>query len=143
MTPEQAKAQVMDLYNTVAHVVGGNWEPAGEWGPCWGRDSAGKEAYFDFGASRVKAPLQADADTVANQVRDVMIELGYQVRVQHDPNLTPLRTVIGYPGGYLQGSEPDGFGFQFTIDQNGFADFSMSGHCVAGDDYYLNTGKHL
>ena len=67
---------------------------------------------------------------------------GYSVHVQHDQNLTPPRAVIGYPGGYLQGAEADGFGFQFTVGKD-YADFRMTGHCVPGDSYYLNTGKHL
>lgn len=138
MTPEESKAEVMDLYNAIAKTVGGNWiVGTSTWGDC---DPGA--TYFDFGAQRLAQPLQADPDNVASRVKAVMVAHGYSVRVQHDPSLTPPRAVIGYPGGYLQGSEPDGFGFQFTVGKN-YADFNLTGHCVLGDSYYLNTGKHL
>ncbi|WP_460532331.1 hypothetical protein [Humibacter ginsengiterrae] len=142
MSPEESKSEVMGLYQSIAKAVGGNWVIGGaDWSDCT-PDGGKPHSYFDFGAQRRAQPLQADPDTVADQVKDAMIAKGYSVHIQHDPNLTPPRAVIGYPGGYLQGSEADGFGFQFTVGKD-YADFRMTGHCVPGDSYYLNTGKHL
>lgn len=141
MTPEQAKAEAMDLYNAINRTIGGDWEFEGSWNEC-ALPTGEPGAFFNVGSDRIGQPLSQDPDAVAAAVREVMRKRGFDVRVEHDTTLTPPRAVIGYPRGYLRGTEADGFGFQFTVGKD-YADFSMSGHCVPGDYYYLNTGKHL
>lgn len=51
--------------------------------------------------------------------------------MQHDDTLTPERTVVSYPNGYLGGTAGDGFAVLFQAYES-HADVSIYGHCVPG-----------
>lgn len=142
MTPDASKSQVMNLFEAIQKEVGGNWNVGAKtWDECKS-SAAAPSAQFTLAAERNSQPLAGTPDEVAARVRSAIERHGYAVKVQHDPTLTPPRAVIGFPRGYLQGNEPDGFGFLFSVGDN-FVHFDMTGHCVPGDSYFLETGKHL
>ncbi|ROP72257.1 hypothetical protein [Curtobacterium sp. PhB115] len=131
MNVEESHQDVLDIFAAVRSAVGEDG-----WGddmPAWLRcGSRGAEAsQYSYSASR-RLPLPGTPDEVAERVAKALAAIGYHgARVEHDATLTPRRTVIGYPNGYLGGTAGDGFGIGFQVFDS-YADVFIDGHCVPG-----------
>ncbi|WP_258372459.1 MULTISPECIES: hypothetical protein [unclassified Curtobacterium] len=131
MNVEQSHQDVLDIFAAVRSVVGqdgwGDEDPG--WNLC---GSDGEDAAQYTYASTRRLPLPGTADQVAEGVTRALAAIGYEgARVQHDTELTPERTVISYPKGYLGGTAADGFAIFFQAFDS-YADVSIDGHCVPG-----------
>lgn len=130
MTPTEAKRINRDIIDAVHGIVGDDgWDVLESWDWC-GEDPP-SEQYVELGKRRL--PLPGTPDEIAERVRVALTALGYEgLHVQHDPALEPPRSIVAYPRGYLRGTEPDGFGFEFDAGED-FAFFEVAGHCILED----------
>lgn len=129
LTPIASRAELVEVADVVKTTVGDEgWYEEGRWTWCSFANNSDNASYSLLLQRRAR-PLPADPEEVASDVLEGLKKLGYEVRIQHNSALTPPRVVIGYPRGYLQGSEPDGFGFEFTVGEN-YASFLGSSRCV-------------
>ncbi|MCS6580539.1 MULTISPECIES: hypothetical protein [Curtobacterium] len=131
MNVEQSHQDVLDIFAAVRSVVGqdgwGDDEPA--WFICGTGDQ--EAAQYSYSAAR-RLPLPGTPDQVAQRVTKALAAIGYDgARVQHDETLTPERTVVSYPNGYLGGTAGDGFAVLFQAYES-HADVTIYGHCVPG-----------
>ncbi|TCU49681.1 hypothetical protein EDF52_10471 [Curtobacterium sp. PhB42] len=131
MNVEESHQDVLDVFAAVRSVVGedgwGDDDPA--WLIC---GSDGEDAAQYTYASTRRLPLPGTPDEVAERVVTALAGIGYDgAVVEHDEELTPRRTVISYPQGYLRGTAPDGFAIFFQAFDS-YADVSIDGHCVPG-----------
>ncbi|WP_022908539.1 hypothetical protein [Curtobacterium sp. B18] len=138
MTPQQARENVTDVFDTIKSVVGEDgWDDDFEssWGSCPSMSGASQ---FGLYAAR-RSPLSSSPDVVTKRVAAALEASGYDdVRIQHDTTLQPPRTVIGYPNGYNGGTANDGFGIQFQSGTD-YAATIISGHCISGEPPKLGT----
>lgn len=129
LTPVQSQNELLRLEEVANDVAGGGeWEDQRSWNWCSSANNA-ENASYNVYLFRRGQKLPASPEIVASQAMKAFIELGYEVRLQRDPTLSPPRYVIGYPRGYLQGTEPDGFGFLFTVGED-YASFNGFSRCV-------------
>lgn len=140
MTLQESHQNVLDIFAAVKSVVGGDgWEGGteSEWNSCSSQGEAG--AQYMLTAIRNRS-LSGTPDDLTKQVAETIeSELGIKgIRVQHDETLSPPRTVIGNPNGYIGGTAADGYGFQFQTDPD-FVGVIIYGHCVPGSPPKLGT----
>ena len=131
MNVEESHQDVLDVFAAVRSVVGEDgW---GDDDPAWFICGTGSHeaAQYSYSATR-RLPLPGTPEQVARRVVTALAAVGYDgARVQRDATLTPERTVIGYPNGYLGGTASDGFAVMFQVYES-HADVSIYGHCVPG-----------
>jgi hypothetical protein len=135
MTPEEVKAQIMDLYQaSAAALAPDGWKVDDvSWLAC-SDDSSGPRVKLMFAASRT-APLPgAPADLIV-QAQKAWQERGHDVTVERDTNLTPPRWILSDPP-YLTGTHSDGSYYTLDIG-DGVAYFEAKSGCVPGDIFQL------
>lgn len=129
LTPTESLDELLRLEKVVNDIVGsGEWDDQRLWSWCSSVNNAENASYHVY-LTRSGQHLSADPKIVASSVLKAIGDVGYEVRLQRDPTLSPPRHVIGYPRGYLQGTEPDGFGFLFTVGED-YASFNGFSRCV-------------
>jgi len=134
MTPEQVKAQIMDLYQaSAAATAPDGWDVDGSWLAC-SDDSSGGRVKWSMAASRT-APLSgAPADLIV-QAQRAWQERGHDVTVERDTNLTPPRWILSDPP-YLTGTHSDGSYYTLDVSESAIYFRAKSG-CVPGDIFQL------
>jgi len=136
MTPEQVKAQIMDLYQaSAAAIAPDGWDVHGSWSDC-SPSSSDLRVRWSLAASRT-APLPgAPADLIV-QAQKAWQERGHDVKIGRDTNLTPPRWILSDPP-YLTGTHSDGSYYTLNIG-DGLAYFDATSGCVPGDILQLNA----
>jgi len=134
MTPEQVKAQIMDLYQaSAAATAPDGWDVNGSWSAC-PDDASGPRVRWNLLASRT-APLPAAPADLIVQAQKAWQERGHDVTVERDTNLTPPRWILSDPP-YLTGTHSDGSYYALDIG-DGVAYFEAYSGCVPGDIFQL------
>ncbi|MFF1877225.1 hypothetical protein [Leifsonia sp. NPDC058230] len=130
-TPEEVKQEVEELYEATRDAVLGDWDIGGwTWTGC--ATSAGSEGgAFNIFSQRREQLLPSDPESVAKAVRAILADQGHSVTVEYIADLPKPRWVLSDPP-WLAGSGPEGLLVQFTV-ADGYADFSATSRCVAGD----------
>jgi len=137
VTPEDVKAQILDLYEaSAAAVAAEGWKvDDASWLVC-ADDSAGPRVKLSFAASRSEPLPSAAADLIAN-AQKVWRERGHDVTVERDTNLTPPRWILSDPP-YLTGTEPDGSYYLLDVSDRAVY-FQATSACVPGDIFELTS----
>lgn len=134
MTPEEVKAQIMDLYQaSAAALAPDGWDVNGSWLDC-SPSSSDSRVLWTVVASRT-APLPgAPADLIV-QAQKAWQEQGHDVKVERDTNLTPPRWILSDPP-YLTGTHSDGSYYALDVSESAIYFRATSG-CVPGDIFQL------
>ncbi len=136
MTPEDVKAQIMDLYHASATALASDgWEVEGSWLDC-SPSSADLRVRWNLAASR-SAPLPGSPSDLASRAQKAWQERGHDVRVERDTNLTPPRWILSDPP-YLTGTRADGSYYTLDVSESAVY-FRADSACVPGDILRLNA----
>lgn len=96
MTPDDVKAQLMDLYEASATDISPDgWELQGSWLDC-SPSSDDLRVRWNLAASRT-APLPGPPAELITQAQKAWQERGHEVDVERDTNLTPPRWILSDP----------------------------------------------
>lgn len=136
MTPEEVRAQIIDLYEASASAIAADgWKTDGSWLDC-SRGTSNYKVRWSFAASRT-APLPAAPADLIVQAQKAWQERGHDVTVEQDTRLTPHRYILSDPP-YLTGTHPDGSYYTLDIG-DGVAYFRATSACVPGNIGQLNA----
>lgn len=137
MTPEDVKAQILDLYEaSAAAVAADGWKvDDSSWLAC-PDDSAEPRVKLSFSASRAE-PLPGTAADLIASAQKVWQERGHDVTIERDMNLTPPRWILSDPP-YLTGTEPDGSYYLLDVNDRAVY-FQATSACVPGDIFELTS----
>ncbi|GAA4679198.1 hypothetical protein [Frondihabitans cladoniiphilus] len=137
MTPDEARASLIDLYVATRDSLGGTWTIGSQtWLGC--RLSDGTEgAAFALGAQRRGQALDADPKEMAHRVKVQWSALGISSSLFFHDEIAQYE--LSFPRFGL-GPAPDGFIVQLSIS-DGYVGFSGESRCVPGDSYELDVGE--
>ncbi|MFF1573610.1 hypothetical protein ACFVWR_12730 [Leifsonia sp. NPDC058292] len=132
MTPEEAKAEIQDIFESTRELLGGSWTTySRNWLEC-SDPEAEPMAQYSMMYRRVEQPSPGDPADVAEQLRKLWKAHGHDVEVLFDSAVAPSRYILSDPP-WMSGSSRDLPLIQFTISDN-FATFSGTSRCVPGDE---------
>lgn len=138
MTIAEGYQEVLDILDAVRSAVAEDGWGEDNWYWSFRGPREDRISQYNHLSSR-RLPLPATPDEVAARVVRALDGIGYPgAKVEHDTQLSPVRTVIAYPAGYLRGSGPDGFLIEFQAYES-YADVYVHGRFVPGASPKLGT----